>query len=133
MIATVQEKKGKVMTLRKLLVTLLVLWLGLVGIVCGFLCLACLLLVLLWQGLGISTLILALACLLCLTLAVALAGRVVSEGTGDRQTKKASLMSRVGKALNPFDRLSKGRQQDDDCQRENSQLEDWLRRSSEKL
>jgi membrane protein implicated in regulation of membrane protease activity len=121
------------MTLKRLLVTLLVLWLGLIGIVCGFLCLACLLLVLFWQGLGVSTLILALACLTCLGLALLLAGRKSYEGLGDRQARQDSLMGRVGKALNPFDRSSKKGQLDEEWQKENSELEDWLRRSSEKL
>jgi hypothetical protein len=95
------------MTLRKLLVTLLVLWLGLVGVVCGFLSLACLLLVLFWQGLGISTLILALACLFCLGLALLLAGRMSYEGLGDRPARQESLLSRFRKVFNPFERSAK--------------------------
>ena len=66
------------MSLRKLVLGMLVLWLGLMGIVSGFLCLFCLILVVLWQGLGVSTTILALVCLFCLGLAVILAGRAAT-------------------------------------------------------
>lgn len=66
------------MSLRKLVLGMLVLWLGLMGIVSGFLCLLCLILVVLWQGLGVSTMILALVCLFCLGLAVILAGRAAT-------------------------------------------------------
>jgi hypothetical protein len=129
----VKTKKEKVMSLRRVLVTLLVLWLGLVGIVRGFLCLACLLLVLFWQGLGVSTLILALACLFCLGVALVLAGRLADEGPANCQARQDSLLSRFWRTLNPFDRSSKKGQLDEEWQRENSELEEWLRRSSEKF
>jgi hypothetical protein len=74
----IKEEGCGVMSLRKLVLGILVLWLGLMGIVSGFLCLFCLILVVLWQGLEVSTLILALVCLFCLCLAVILAGRAAS-------------------------------------------------------
>jgi hypothetical protein len=63
------------MSLRKIILNLLTLCLGIVGIVCGLLCLVCLIALLFWQGLGVGTVVLALLCLFCLGLAVMLSGR----------------------------------------------------------
>jgi len=122
------------MSLRKLLVTILVLWLGLLGIVCGFLCLACLILVLFWQGLGVSTSILALTCLLCLGLAFVLAGRVAITEPGAGRTSHGSLLDRIWKSHNRSGRPpTEERQLDDrDGHRQASDFEDWFRESVEK-
>jgi hypothetical protein len=63
------------MSLRKIILNLLTLCLGIVGIVCGLLCLVCLIALQFWQGLGVGTVVLALLCLFCLGLAVMLSGR----------------------------------------------------------
>ena len=63
------------MSLKRIVLSLLVLWLGLMGIACGVLCLLCLIALLFWQGLGVGTAVLALLCLSCLGLAVMLSGR----------------------------------------------------------
>jgi hypothetical protein len=122
------------MSLRKLLMTILVLWLGLVGIVCGFLCLACLILVLFWQGLGVSTSVLALTCLLCLGLAFVLTGRVAITERGARRTSHGSLLGRIQKSHNCSDRPpTEERLLDDhDGHRQASDFEDWFRESAEK-
>jgi hypothetical protein len=57
---------------------MLVFCLSLTGIICGFLCLACLILLLFWQGIGVSSIVLALICLFCLGLAVILSGRMTA-------------------------------------------------------
>jgi hypothetical protein len=66
------------MSLRRIVLGLLVIWLGVMGIACGLLCLICLILYVLWQGLGISSIVLALLCLFCLGLAVMLSGRAAA-------------------------------------------------------
>jgi hypothetical protein len=63
------------MSLRKIILNLLALCLGIVGVVCGLLCLVCLIALLFWQGLGVGTVVLALLSLFCLGLAVMLSGR----------------------------------------------------------
>jgi hypothetical protein len=122
------------MSLRKLLVTMLVLWLGLVGILCGLLCFACLILVLFWQGLGVSTLILALTCLSCLGLAFVLAGRVAIAEPSARPTSHGSLLGRIWKSLNRSDLppTAERRLYDSDWQRQASDFEDWFRQTAEK-
>ena len=66
------------MSFRKIVLSMLVLWLGAMGIACGVMCLICLLVYLLWQGLGVSSVVLALLCLFCLVVAVMLSGRAAA-------------------------------------------------------
>jgi hypothetical protein len=63
------------MSLRKIILNLLALCLGIIGVVCGLLCLVCLIALLFWQGLGVGTVVFALLSLFCLGLAVMLSGR----------------------------------------------------------
>jgi hypothetical protein len=81
------------MSLRKIILNLLALCLGIVGIACGLLCLVCLIALLFWKGLGVGTVVLALLCLSCLGLAVILSGQVAKReskrlrGSGPRSLK----------------------------------------------
>jgi len=81
------------MSLKRIVLSLLVLWFGLMGIACGVVCLLCLIALLLWQGLGVGTAVLALVCLSCLGLAVMLSGRAAKReserlgGAGPRSLK----------------------------------------------
>ena len=63
--------------LRNILLTGLVIWLGLMGVVCGCLFLLCLLLLIFWQGLGISTVVLGVSCIALVVLAL-----MLTTGTG---------------------------------------------------
>ena len=68
------------MSLRKIVLGIIIVWLCLMGIGSGFLCLLGLLLLLTWQGLGLSTLVLAVICVVCLGLAGLLLRRGVEGG-----------------------------------------------------
>jgi hypothetical protein len=87
------------MKLRNVLVTMMVLWLGVIGIICGFLCLTCLVVLLFWQGIGVSTIVLALTCLCCLGLAFLLTDRVMAVSPRARQVKQPSLRRRLWRSL----------------------------------
>jgi hypothetical protein len=114
------------MTLRNVLVTMLVFWLGLVGMVCGFLCLACLVLVVFWQGLGVGTLILALVCLLCLGLAFVLAGGSATTRPTEAD-KERSLVGRLWSILRgPTSEF------DDVWKPSRREQEEWVRHAKDK-
>ncbi len=63
------------MSLRRIIFSLLVVCLSLIGLACGLLCVLCLVAYVLLRGLGIGSAVLALLCLSCLGLAVMLSGR----------------------------------------------------------
>jgi hypothetical protein len=66
------------MSLRRIIISLLVVCLSLIGLACGLLCLLCLIGYVLLHGLGVGSAVLALLCLSCLGLAVMLSGRAVN-------------------------------------------------------
>ena len=66
------------MSLQRIILSMVVIWLGIMGIACGILCLVCLMLYVLWHGLAISSVALAFICLLCLSVAVMLSSRAAN-------------------------------------------------------
>lgn len=81
------------MSLRRIILSLLVFCLSLIGLACGLLCLLCLIGYVLLHGLGVGSAVLALLCLSCLGLAVILSGQVSKReskqlsGLGQRSLK----------------------------------------------
>jgi hypothetical protein len=65
------------MSFRKVVLGMLIVWLCLMGVASGFLCLLALLVLLVSQGLGISTTVLAIICVVCLGSVCLLLRRVV--------------------------------------------------------
>lgn len=57
------------MSFRRILMSLLTVWLGLMGIAFGMLFLLCVCLFLFWQGLSVSVFVFGLLCMACLVLA----------------------------------------------------------------
>jgi hypothetical protein len=120
------------MTLRNVIVTMLVLWLGMVGIVCGFLCLACLILVLFWQGVGPSTVILALTSLSCLGLAFIFAGRVVTARPTLPHRRRRSVVRRLWRLVRHNNQPRSGTALDEgEWERQTADYESWLKHTHE--
>src|SRR5882724_7844004 len=96
-----RTKEGKPMSLRRIIFSLLVVCLSLIGLACGLLCLVCLVAYVLLHGLGVGSAFLALLCLSCLGLAVMLSGRAPTReskrlGGAGRHTLKTWRPSRRG-------------------------------------
>lgn len=85
--------------LRKVLLAMVVLWLGLMGVLTGLLCLFCMILLIFWQGLGVGTVLLAFVSLICLGLAFVFARLGTDPGSASPATIGSGWFSQVWQRL----------------------------------